>query len=247
MTAERRDQLGTPERALAIGAHPDDIEFGAGATLAKWARDGCEVSFLVLTDGSKGSWDPACNQSELVARRQREQSAAADAIGARGTVTFGGWIDGELKSGPRQRIQVTTEIRRIRPDVVFGHDPWKRYRLHPDHRNAGQLVIDAVVAARDPLFFPEISLAPHRPQALLLFEADEIDYVEAIDATIDIKIAALLLHESQLRSTMQISDDPALTAIERESFALRIRERAAESGRPFGLSLAEGFKLIDQL
>ena len=62
--------LATPARALAIGAHPDDIEFGAGATLAKWAADGCEVSLLICTDGSKGSWDPGADIGDLIAARR---------------------------------------------------------------------------------------------------------------------------------------------------------------------------------
>jgi LmbE family N-acetylglucosaminyl deacetylase len=239
--------LAVPQRALAIGAHPDDIEFGAGGTLAKWARAGCEISLLVLTDGSKGTWDPTTVPAALVARRQVEQRAAADVLGVRGEVGFGGWIDGELESGVRQRVQVTAAIRRIRPDVVLGHDPWKRYRLHPDHRNAGQLVIDGIVAARDPLFFPEIALAPHRPSAVLLFEADEVDHVEPIEATIEQKIAALFCHESQLRSTMGVSEDPDRRNAERDDFVARVRDRARDEGQQVGIEYAEGFKLLDRL
>ena len=85
--------LAVPARALAIGAHPDDIEFGCGATLAKWAAAGCAVSMLVLTDGSKGSWDAGADTAELVATRRFEQRCAADALGARG-VHFLDRIDG---------------------------------------------------------------------------------------------------------------------------------------------------------
>ena len=80
--------LPTPARALAIGAHPDDVEFGCGATLAKWAAAGCEVHHLVCTDGSKGSWDPAQDLAELVAQRREEQREAAKALGATGEVVF---------------------------------------------------------------------------------------------------------------------------------------------------------------
>jgi len=80
--------LPTPDRALAIAAHPDDIEFGAGATLAKWAADGCEVSFLVCTDGSKGTWDSAADITKLAVTRQAEQRTAAAVIGATGAVAF---------------------------------------------------------------------------------------------------------------------------------------------------------------
>ncbi len=87
--------IPTPIRALAIGAHPDDIEFGAGATLAKWAANGCEVSLLICTDGSKGSWDPSTNTDELAAIRKSEQRVAADELVALGEIVFLDYIDGE--------------------------------------------------------------------------------------------------------------------------------------------------------
>jgi len=164
-------QLPVPERALAIGAHPDDIEFGCGATLARWAAAGCEVHYAVCTDGSKGSWDATADRAALVATRQEEQRAAARAIGAAG-VHFLGRVDGELDSDLATRALVCRVIRQARPDVVFGHDPWRMYRLHPDHRHAGLLAVEGIVAARDPHFFPDQNLAPHRPQHLLLWEAD---------------------------------------------------------------------------
>ena len=147
--------LPTPARALAVGAHPDDVEFGCGATLAKWAAAGCEIHHVICTDGSKGSWDPTEDIARLVAVRQEEQRAAARALGGKGDVVFLGWPDGELESGLRQRWEVAYWIRKLRPDVVLSHDPWRRYRLHPDHRNAGFLATEGIVAARDPHFFPE--------------------------------------------------------------------------------------------
>ena len=247
MSAPVSSPLEVPARALAIGAHPDDIEFGSGGTLAKWAAAGCEVSFLVLTDGSKGSWDPGEDQPTLVARRQREQRDAAAALGVRGEIAFGGWIDGELDSGIRQRIQVIAAIRRLRPDVVLGHDPWKRYRLHPDHRHAGLLVTDGIVGARDPLFYPEIALPPHRPTTLLLFEADEPDHVEPIDGSIDQKIAALLEHRSQRATTMEFSTDPAREADESRAFATKISDEAMLAGKPANIAFGEAFKRLDEL
>src|SRR6185369_12158262 len=104
----------------------------------------------------------------------------ARALGGGTDVVFLGYVDGELQSGLEQRAAVAYWIRALRPDVVFGHDPWKRYRLHPDHRHAGFLATDGIVAARDPHFFPEQNVAPHRPSALLLWEADEPDHVEDV-------------------------------------------------------------------
>ena len=95
MTGPTSRDLPVPARALAVGAHPDDIEFGAGATLARWASAGCEVSLLICTDGSKGTWDPQADLAALVAVREAEARAAAEALGAKGEVVFLGVTDGE--------------------------------------------------------------------------------------------------------------------------------------------------------
>ena len=237
--------LPTPARALAIGAHPDDVEFGCGATLAKWAAAGCGIAHLICTDGSKGSWDPEEDTATLVATRREEQRAAAAALGGRGDVVFLNWPDGELEAGLRQRWEVAYWIRRLRPDVVLGHDPWRRYRLHPDHRNAGFLATDGIVAARDPHFYPEQSVPPHRPSTLLLWEADEADHVEDAEGHLDAKVAALLEHRSQFRTTMRITD-PA-DAEQREQFRSFVAERLAEHGRLAGLAQGEAFKALRQL
>jgi LmbE family N-acetylglucosaminyl deacetylase len=240
--------LPTPERALAIGAHPDDIEFGCGATLAKWAAAGCEVHHLVCTDGSKGSWDPAQDLAELVAQRREEQREAAKALGATGEVVFLDWPDGELESGVRQRWEVAYWIRRLRPTVVLGHDPWRRYRLHPDHRHAGFLAVDGVVAARDPHFFPEQQVAHHRPEALLLFEADEPDHVEVVgEEDVARKLEALERHRSQMRSTMFVDPDSPERDRQLAAFRARVRDRLAEHGALAGAPYGEAFKAITDL
>jgi LmbE family N-acetylglucosaminyl deacetylase len=235
--------LIVPRRALAIGAHPDDIDFGCGATLAKWAASGCEVFELVLTDGSKGSWNPDVDTLALVRQRQQEQRAASARRGG-SEVRFLGWVDGELHSGLPERAAVCQAIRDVRPDVVLGHDPWKRYRLHPDHRHAGHLAVEGIVAARDPHFFPDQGLAPHRPAHLLLWEADVVDHLEDVGDWLAIKLEALLCHASQWESTMAIRDDEAG---QRATFEARVHDRAAEAGRFAGLPAAEAFKRIDRL
>ena len=234
--------LPTPSVTLAVGAHPDDIEFGAGGTLAKWARGGCHIHHLVLTDGSKGTWDPDADTAALVERRSMEQLEAHRLLGGRSTPTMLGAVDGELTSSLEMRSAVSRAIREIRPDVVLTHDPWKRYRLHPDHRETGKIVCDAVVAARDPHFHREHGLAPHRPQHLLLWEADVPDHVEDIAHVLDIKLDALHAHASQFESTMKATDDDGLAA-----FDLRIRNRARELGQPHGLIAAEVFHRMSDL
>lgn len=226
-------------RILAIGAHPDDIEFGCGASLAKWARGGAQVELLVLTDGSKGTWEPDDDLDALVATRRAEQRDAAAVLGAH-AVHFLDAVDGELEADATRREQVCTVIRAARPDLVLGHDPWKRYRLHPDHRRAGELVIDGIVAARDPHFFPTAG-NPHRPDRLLLFEAEEVDHVEPVSAAdVDAKIAALLCHHSQWLSTMGIEEGSDDERAQRAEFGARIRDEIRGSR-------GEPFKLLDEL
>lgn len=236
----------TPASALAIGAHPDDVEFGAGAVLAKWAADGCVIHHLICTDGAKGTWDAGADTVALAARRQDEQREAARRLAGSpdraGDVRFLGDVDGELDSSLVQRGEVARIIRELQPQVVMGHDPWKRYRLHPDHRHAGLLTCEGIVAARDPHFYREHGLEAHRPDALFLFEADEPDHVEDVTAFVDVKLDALLAHTSQFESTMKALDADQLGA-----FRDRIRSRLAELGAPFGFGGAEVFKIITDL
>jgi len=236
--------LATPRSALAIGAHPDDVEFGCGGLLAKWASDGCVVHHLVCTDGSKGTWDPDADVAALAERRQHEQREAARRLAGdhAGAVRFLGRVDGELDSDLRTRGEVARVIRELTPQVVLGHDPWKMYRLHPDHRHAGLLACEGIVAARDPHFFREHGLPSHRPDHLLLWEADRPDHAEDVSAVVDRKLDALEAHESQFESTMKAVDTDQL-----EAFRQRIRNRLGDLGRPFGMDAAEVFKLIADL
>lgn len=246
--------LPIPPTALAIGAHPDDVEFGGGATLARWAAGGCRIHHLVLTDGSKGSWDPDADLDALVAARADECRAAAALIdgGDRAAnplgddrVQFLGRIDGELLDDVDGRREVTRILRTLRPAVVLGHDPWRRYRLHPDHRHAGFLTIGALVAARDPHFFTELDLAPHRPDHLLLWEPDLPNHVESAVGFGDLKIEALLVHASQQQSTMGI--DPRSEAGQRSEFAAKVRRQLAAHGALANLPSGEAFHRMSDL
>ncbi len=243
--------LPQPKRVLAIGAHPDDVDFCCGSTLAKWASGGAEVSILVCTDGSKGTWDPQADTESLVAQRQAEQRKAAARLGVTGEVGFLGWPDGELESTLIQRSQVALWIRKLRPDVVLGHDPWRPYRLHPDHRHAGWLVVDGLVAARDPKFFPEHSLAHHRPQTLLLFEAAAPDHFESVGGFFEPKLSALLAHGSQFETTMKADGSAQgngeISGRELQDFRTRLEAKLTAAGTAAGVSHAEVFKLIDDL
>lgn len=240
-----RSNLPIPKSALVIAAHPDDAEFQCGSTLAKWAAAGTIVHHLVCTDGSKGTWDPDTDQLSLVETRKSEQHAAAARLGATGKVVFLAQIDGELTSDLITRSAVAKVIRELKPQVVLGHDPWKRYRLHPDHLHAGLLTVEGVVAARDPFFFPEHGLQVHRPETLLLFEADEPDHAEDASGWAAAKTAALLEHKSQFFTTHKIDDPEDETQI--RAFQKRVEEDLAASGESSGMKSAELFKAIFDL
>lgn len=239
LAGENRGAL-RPDRVLAIGAHPDDIEFGCGGTIAKWAQLGAEVTLVVVTDGSKGTWDRSVDPNELVAQRQREQQRAADQLGAAHVVMLG-HTDGELEYSMELRAQLCLQIRTHRPDVLLSHDPWQRYQLHPDHRVTGLGAVDGMVAARDHLFFPEQDVEPHRPDAMLLWSADAPDHLEDISSTFGAKLAALLEHSSQSTTTM---GGAASDGTHREHFEERLLARAATIGAEAGMELAEAFKRL---
>ena len=232
-----------PARALSIGAHPDDAEFGAGGTLAGWTAAGCEVTMLILTDGSKGSWNPAVTNAELIEQRRDEQHAAAGVLGAARSVMLG-YVDGELEYSMDLREEICMWIRRLRPDVVLTHDPWQRYQLHPDHRVTGLAAIDGVVAARDHLFFPHQlgdGVEKHRPDWIYLWSADEADHWVDVSKTFDTKIEALLAHSSQGVTTMGNAHGGET---ERTKFRARIERWSKRQGEQAGLDLAESFKVL---
>ena len=235
--------LPQPRHVLAVGAHPDDAEFGAGAAMAKWAEGGADITLLVLTDGSKGSWDPSAAPSELARIRADEQQRAANALGVTNTVNLG-YVDGELEYSMALRAEVCHWIRGLRPDVLLSHDPWRRYMLHPDHRATGWAVVDGVVAARDHLFFPEQlrdGVTHHRPGALLLWAADRPDHREDVQGFVDRKVEALLAHSSQAVTTM---DGAGSTPEATEAFRAEIHSRARAAAAGSALVEAEAFKRI---
>lgn len=235
------DPLPTPRAVMTIGAHPDDAEFGAGATLSKWTSDGAQATIVIATDGSKGSWDPRIDDSDLIAQRRAEQMSAAEILGA-ASVAWLGQPDGELRHTPALRKAIASMIRKHRPDVVLTHDPWQRYQLHPDHRAAGLLAVDAVVAAREPRFYRNQGFDAHRPTAVLLWSADDPDHAEPVDDdAFDAKVEALLCHTSQSESTM---GNATASSKARERFVDQIDTHLRQQGSRFGIDRAEAFKRI---
>ena len=233
--------LETPARVLTIGAHPDDAEFGAGATIARWAASGAHLTMCIVTDGSKGSWNPDLSTEELVTRRAEEQQAAADVLGASHVVALG-HVDGDLEHSLALRDEIALQIRSHRPDVILTHDPWQRYQLHPDHRVTGLVAMDAVIAAREPMALRNSDSEAHRPTTVLLWSADQPDHAEPVeDAWFGVKVAALMCHTSQSRTTM---GDAASGGEAHRRFVTSLTEWHRTMGGPFGLESAEAFKRL---
>src|SRR5918996_1239752 len=199
------DQLPTPDRVLVVAAHPDDIEFAAAATVARWVGEGADVRYLLVTRGDKGSDDPTTDVEALAALREREQRAAANQVGAAG-VEFLSEPDGQVEPSLRLRERITWAIRAFRPEIVMTHDPTvlfvnNEWVNHPDHRAVGQVTVDAVFpTARDPLNFRDhldAGLGPWKVAELFLWSTNEANQLVDISATLDRKVAALRHHASQ--------------------------------------------------
>jgi LmbE family N-acetylglucosaminyl deacetylase len=223
------------ERVLVIAAHPDDPEYGCAATVAKWAREGREVTYLLLTSGDKGSKDPRLRPGQLAARREREQRSAAAHLGVR-ELLFQRHPDGMLENTMALRREIAGIIRRCRPHILLTIDPWRRYQTHPDHRAAGQAALDAAYAAKEIYLFPEQlvdGIAPWRIREAWLFWSENPDRWEDVGGFIGKRIAALRRHASQ------VGGDPKRLA---EDIRKRAREAAKNGKQAF--EYAEAFKVL---
>ncbi|MDZ4768736.1 MAG: PIG-L deacetylase family protein [Chloroflexota bacterium] len=198
-----------PIRILIIVAHPDDIEFGAGGSVARWVDKGATVTYCIVTDGAAGSNDPTVTRDDLIARRQTEQRAAAQIVGVY-DVRFLGYADGALESTLALRRDLTRIIRQVRPDRVVLMDPTTMlvstgefdYINHPDHRAAGEAALYAVFpSAETRPIFPELldeKLEPHHVTELYLVLSDKPNLAVDVSAYGDRKIESLLQHRSQI-------------------------------------------------
>jgi LmbE family N-acetylglucosaminyl deacetylase len=226
-------EYNAPRSAMVIVAHPDDAEFTVAGTVAKWAKSGCQVTYVVCTDGNAGSHDPEHTRESLARIRRAEQQDACDTVGVANLV-FLGHDDGQLEPSLELRRELVREIRAHRPEVVITWDPTRlfggdRYINHPDHRAASQATLDAVApASAMPLLWPEVG-PPHQVQKVYISGPDEPNNWVDISDTIDLKIAALRKHASQMGDW-----DPSE----------RIRDWNAESGKAQSLAYAESFRVI---
>ncbi len=226
-------------RVMVVMAHPDDAEFGAGGTLAKWAREGAELRYVLCTSGDKGASDPRVNPAELAKIREQEQRNAARVLagGREVECVYLRYPDGMLTVTHELERDIVREIRRFRPHVVVCQDPTrlfygKSYINHPDHRAAGLAAVNAIYPkARDPLTFPELlreGFEPWKVAEVYLSGPSEPDTWIDVADVLEIKLAALREHKSQL-------PDPE------RAFGF-VRQRLAEAGKERGLAYAEAFR-----
>lgn len=224
-----------PTRALAVYAHPDDLEISCGGTLALWSSAGCAVHVVVCTRGEKGSADPGEDTAALARSRAEESRAAAEALGVDGVEQLG-YDDGTVENDVRLRRRLVALVRRLRPECVVTSDPTaiffgSTYVNHHDHREVGWATIDACApAAASPLYFPEAGPA-HAVRTLLLSGTLEADAWVDISDTIARKTTALRCHRSQLGPDEQLVDE-------------LVRRRAADEGERVGVPYAEGYRCI---
>ncbi|MCC6147008.1 MAG: PIG-L family deacetylase [Anaerolineaceae bacterium] len=226
-----------PRSALAIYAHPDDIEFSCAGLLARWAKAGTEITYVLCTSGEVGIADPGMTKAVAAEIREEETRQAAAIAGAR-EVVFLREPDGLLEASLLLRKKLVREIRRFRPEVVLCSDPtvlWGRenYINHPDHRAAGIAALDAVFpAAGQPNLFEELEtegLRAHKTRKVYVSGWSQTETYVSIDETIETKIAALRAHKSQMKDW-----DPAD----------RIHQWASEVAKGKEMQYAEAFRVV---
>jgi LmbE family N-acetylglucosaminyl deacetylase len=237
---ELTDNWETPQKILVILAHPDDPEFFCGATLARWARRGHEITYQLLTCGDKGfndSTPPEMTTDELCAIRHKEQNAAAQTIGAK-AVHFLDLEDGYLVPDLNLRREIVRLIRKFKPDILVTCDPqnlFASYGLnHPDHRACGQVVLDAVFpAAGNKEYFPELlkeGLEPHMPKEIWCSLTGQPNVTIDVTETWPVKLEALLCHKTQIGDS--------------EKFKERMRSRRAEDSTEENPRYEEKFRVV---
>jgi len=229
----------TPERALAIYAHPDDPEISAGGTLARWADAGAEVHIVVTTRGDKGTNDPDADTDALARLRVEESGAAARVLGVASHHHLE-YADGELVDDHALRRELVRFVRRFRPEIVLCPDPTAVFFgagsiTHRDHRVTGWATLDAVSpGAGNPHYFPELraeGFDVFHPHAVYMSATFEANVWVDIGETLERKIEALFCHASQLVETG-------------DWFREFLRESAVVAGRSAGVTYAEAFRRI---
>jgi LmbE family N-acetylglucosaminyl deacetylase len=230
------------DRVLVIIAHPDDAEFWAGGTIAAWTRAGTAVSYLVLTDGDAGGFDPDMARAYIPRIRRAEQRKAADLLGV-SEVRFLGLAEGSLLDAGRPlHVELVRAIRRCRPQRIVTWSPewnWQRFRsCHPDHLATGTLTLRAIYPdAGNPFALRELldgdRLEAWTVDEIWLLNSPQVNHYVDITETFEHKIAAVRAHDSQTRH--------------RQDLATHLRDRIAANTAAAGLPpgrLAEAFQVV---
>jgi len=221
---------------LVLSAHPDDAEFGAAGTVARWTDEGKKIVYVICTNGDKGTSDRTLAPDQLLKIRKKEQQAAAEVLGVQ-EVVFLDFPDQGLEDTPALRKQIVRLIRTYQPGALVTSDPYRRYLWHRDHRIIGQVAMDAVFPyARDHLAYPDMlaqGLEPHKVAEILFWGAEDINYRSDITDTFDRKIDALRCHASQMREFK--TTDPVDW----------LRDRCREMAQGEAFELAEGFHRVE--
>ncbi|HEY7144508.1 MAG TPA: PIG-L deacetylase family protein [Streptosporangiaceae bacterium] len=229
-------------RILVITAHPDDVDFAAAGTVARWTDAGLDVRYCIVTDGAAGGSDPSVSRADMATLRQAEQTAAAKHVGVH-DIHFLGYPDGRLEATLGLRKDLSRVIRQARPDRVVCPSPDRNYARigasHPDHRAAGSAALDAVYPdARNPFAFPELlageGLEPWTVREVWVSASIAADHYVDVTETFSRKVAALRAHVSQTGHMDNLED------------FLRgwLSRAAAQAGLPEG-RLAESFQVLD--
>ena len=229
-----------PDNAMVIFAHPDDAEICSGGVIARWIAAGCEVTYVLCTNGSAGTADRSFTPAELARRRAEEQRAAADAMGVKNLVMLG-YPDGQLEDTREFLDDVVRALRQYRPHTVFVHDPYRTHGFqHRDHRKAGITTTDAVYPyARDHLHFAEHitadGLEVHRVRELWYWGMDQPNVIVDVTDGIERQIAALIRHESQM---------PGFSVPAGQTIGDRVKKNAAEHATDYGFEYGAVFRRL---
>ena len=233
--------MDTPARAVVVGAHPDDADFGAGGLVALWTAAGCEVTVVCVTDGDSGGFDPDVARADVPALRRDEQRAAAAALGVH-DVRFLGRPDGWVVVDRALRRDLAALLRELRPEAVVTHAPDRNYRFvylpHPDHLATGAAVLAAVYPdARNAFAFPpeELDLPPWEVPQVWLFGGPQDDTAVDVTDVFEAKVRACSAHDSQTPML-----DRTVEAELRDDLGRTAREHGLPDGR-----LAEAYLVLD--
>lgn len=193
------------QRVLVVTAHPDDVDFGAAGTVAGWVDAGVEVTYLLVTSGDTGGFDPDVPRGDMAAIRQAEQRAAAKELGVSDVRFLSGYVDGSVEVSQALRRDITRVVRQVRPQRMLTQSP--RFHLkrlpasHPDHRAVGEAALCAAYPdARNPFAFPDLAaegLDAWTVQEVWLTGDPEPDEWVDVTERLDRKLAALRAHVSQ--------------------------------------------------